>query len=355
MSSPGRKSSSPILSSMLGKKKSPAGAVDLPPELPTIQLDLQNLPKPTSPINVSNKIDNIVKKFSSGGKDLKSFLSSRGFTITEDNKYLTSKEDNTTIAYYVKAYDKYGTPVYICLGSFSEKIELDANSFNGDMIKVRENNVNISELNYVISSNKNDSVIECEDGSFCVVIYKDDGTVVVDRFHIPDSSELISIKNEIDKYQVSDNKKISTPVTPVNYSIIQYRDIENGISNERFKEFYNTFNKSITDLKSLSDKNFDDFSTRINNLKVVIEQTMGNRKIGFDKIQALKKAVKINFDGRDMKFDETQKLHKYNEALEKYIILSNQITKLQYEAKIVYDGIVEYGNKFYDTYEDVTK
>jgi hypothetical protein len=346
----------PSLTGMLGKKKrSPAGAIDLPPELPAIELTLDNIPKPSSPTTISAKIETVVKD-KLAGKSLNDILRNKGFTVIGDNKYLTSKEDDSTIAYYVKAYDKYGTPVYICLGSLTEKIVLDVNSFNGDMVRVRENNVQSSELNYVISSNKSDTMIECEDGSFCVVNYKDDGTVSVDRFHIPGASELKEIKKEINSYQVSEPNNFSSPVTPINYSIVQYRDIENGLTPSRHKDFYDIFNSSIISLKAASDNKFTDFATKIGNLKIVIEQTMNNRKIGFDKIQGLKKAVKIDFNNKvNISSDDTKKLYKYNEALEKYITLSNQITKLQYEAKIIYDGIVEFGNKFYDTYDDATK
>jgi hypothetical protein len=352
-------SSSPIrpsLTSMLSKKKrSPAGAIDLPSELPTFELTSENIPKASSPTAISAKIETAVK-IKTEGKSLNAVLLAKGFTIIEgESKYLTSKEQDSTIAYYVKAFDKFGTPVYICLGSLTDNIALDPNSVNPDMIRVRENNVDSSELNYVISSNKSDTMIECVDGSFCVVNYNNDGTVTVDRFHIPSASKLNIIKEEVLGYQTESNNKLSSPVAPINYTIVQYSDIINGISPARYKEFYDTFNKSITDLKAASDNRFNDFATKIGNLKIVIDQTMNNRKIGFDRIQTLKKAMKIDFNQNQVSSDITHKLYKYNTALEKYIILSNMITKLQYEAKTIYDGIVSCGNKFFDTYDDATK
>jgi hypothetical protein len=349
----------PNLSSIFSAKKnksSPAGSLDLPLELPTIQNITEDNITPSSPKKVT---DSDIKTFISrkpkyANKDFEKILTQNGFTLSE--KYLTSTnvDNHVTTAYYTKVFDKYGTPLYVDLDTYTEPLSLDTNTFNGNMVLIKDVKINSAAINYVVTtSNLSDKLIECGQGSFCVVKYKDDGSATVDKFVIPDSKELEKIKNETQQY-VSPDSLIDSE-NPVTYSIVSFDDISNykdKITPLRHQDWFTVYQKNINDLQVLSAKNIEYLNTKINDIKIVTGHTISNRALAFEKTNQFKKLQSVNFKETPSN-NVTTKIRACNEAIEEYIKLSNNISKLTYESKIIYNSLVENGNKFFNTYTNL--
>lgn len=343
------------------KKKSPAGAINLPSELPDVeQLDIETFKeklKPSTPAKatpIKETIKNrIESKFSTKGEKLNERLNDCEFS--EPLNYLTASSDGVngiknTVAYFVKVHTKFGTPVYIRLDKFdTENIFIEKDSFNPDMIIVTENVKIDDKVKYLLQQPVilNDKIIDCKNGNFCAVTFENDGKQKVTQFIIPNIAELAENVNkyqqQVDATQIklkssSDDKAIPdfnfTEKVPIVYPVLDLRKYDDKDLLKYKTQYQESLNITIN-----SSNKFKEFKDKVNILNFIIESVPNNHK------KFLQNAINYVTNLPTSSSSYSSKIYGINSNIEKFLNCMDGINKFLVDLSDLNQKLTELNNE----------
>jgi hypothetical protein len=361
----------PTLSSIFKTpaRRSPAGALDLqlPPEVPSVDISedaIKNIIKaaPASPTPIKSSLDVIQNAIKDKNADFEQRITNKGFRVSKDG-YLSSRDGNEDILYYVKCEDKNGIPLYLDMGSYGKDIPANNELFEGVMIKIH--NVYTAgdkipdNIKYLIASaRKTDHIVECSNNKFCVVKHRDDASYYIDVFEIPTEEALKNLKNDIELTQTQkpDGTRNIEPSAVISYRIFDYKyflEANPAIICSENMEFYN---RQVETAFSISSTKMVDVENALNDLNILITSFKKNREAAIQKTQNFKKAVlKESYDDKDTsKIDvRIKKLSSANKGLENFIINTNKYNKEFVGMQKIFKEILEANNNLVKAFDDV--